>query len=413
MVKYKTSEDFIPSISNQGFVKYDIPNRRLSPSNNVKFNGSIIRHKGEILLAYRRYDPEHGRTSIAITKLDENFEPKSHHRCNLDSRFNKPVQEDCRLFHYLGNLYISWTDLDWEGWKFYGKARISQMYSHLVFDGDEYHSYKSLMPDYGGNHNEVEKNWTFFDHRRELYFVYNINNHEIVSPDWSTGSIQESRKSEDLIYYPYGHIRGGSPPVYSERFVGYLSFFHGSTKNAWLGRRYYMGAIVIDPDRLKISFISKSPIIYGTSQEPFCGAGNGRCVFPMGHYWDEKRESYVVSCGINDTFNSIIMIKPEDIEKDMVSSNRFLEPDIRYFRITGRKAGYRSLEGLSTNWKIVKNSGIEGESYVAEVVDPFAIQDLRKNKDAVEISKDEYRSWIKPTQKKQERGKHFFKKVFD
>src|ERR1700691_192573 len=74
-----------------------------------KYNGSLIRHKGQLLLAHRIGWPD---STIGIARLDENLRPTAmieamrliHPECAQS-------QEDPRLFTYLGRLYLTFAGI--------------------------------------------------------------------------------------------------------------------------------------------------------------------------------------------------------------------------------------------------------------------------------------------------------------
>jgi hypothetical protein len=320
--------------------------------------------------------------------LNEFYHPVKNYDCDLAPQFDITIQEDCRLFHYKNELWISYTELDKGRWDDNRSRDICQCHAKLCFDGSRYYSEQSQRTEYGKNKSGIEKNWTYFDYNGEMWVCYNPAKNEFIRVNPYGNDVLETRVGEKEIFYQYGHLRGGTPPVWIEDKKRYLSFFHGSSANEWLLRRYYMGALLIDPETMKITDISEKPLVFGSAKEEFCGNGNGMCVFPMGKI--RKGDNWVVSCGINDTYNALITISNEKVMSSLVPVETFSEKKVFYFKCSGRTAPYDSIIGKTSKWRVVGTSGVRGVTAVLETEDPISIKSLNDNSSVAKITKEEY-----------------------
>jgi predicted GH43/DUF377 family glycosyl hydrolase len=396
-MQYSRSQDIFPAIHDQGVKKHDIPNNLLAPKESVRFNGSIIRHNGKILLAYRRYHPRSGKTTIAISELRDDFHPLKYYDCDLASKSPDFIQEDCRLFHFNGDLWISYTEIDKGLWDSTNRREIYQCHAKLEFDGVRYYSNETHRPCYGNNIGGVEKNWTYFQHNDSLWACYDPSRQEFIKLNPSGNEMLDTSIG-DRLHYPFGYLRGGTPPVWLESEKSFLSFWHGSSQNEWLQRRYYMGAMLIDPLSMTITHVSEKPIVFGSKYELFCGDGNGMCVFPMGAI--RNGDLWHVSCGINDTYNAIITIEHSAIFKGLVESKKFLTKAERYFKSIGQLVPYESVWGQTNKWNVIGISGVKGNTGILCTEDPFSIESLLNNTRVIEISKMKYNDEIEIFNKK-------------
>lgn len=256
------------------------------------YNPSIIKSGNGYLMCFR-ISPNRwkdgGLTSfIGIVRLNENFDPISEPQI-LDTRFGNsiaPQSEDARLFVFRDKIYLVYNDNTEEIW-FNNDQRRDMYIAELLSDGDKYTVGKPLklthQKKYGGT--KIQKNWMPFEWDKQLFLTYSILPHEILLPDFKTGSCLPIFETTPYMTWNYGPLRGGSPPILVDG--EYLSFFHSSVytscpvtkgEKVWI---YFMGAYTF----------SGSPPFELTKMSPYPIVGKGfytyliywkRVIFPGG-----------------------------------------------------------------------------------------------------------------------------------
>jgi len=153
--------------------------------------------------------------------------------------------EDPRLFILNNELYLSYTD----GYQM-AQAKINPD----TLQAEE--SFYIRKP----NKDRTEKNWTFFEYKKELYSVYQIFPHTILKmdgADWKT--VYETTFQHD---WKWGILRGGTSPVKVKD--KYLSFFHSSLDTRTKERQYFVGAYMFEAEPpFTVTHISKMPFLSG------------------------------------------------------------------------------------------------------------------------------------------------------
>ena len=331
-------------IEEQGYKLHKIDNDKLAGRRgSERFNGSIIEFKGKILLAYRCYSGNHGRSIIGVSELDEEYRVKSNKELTLYSKTPEPIFEDPRLFVHKDQLHLSYIDLIYSGPRWLAVVRLCRLNDDLSLD--------HVIPvEFGNNGKGTEKNWNFFSHDDSLYFIYDTTNHHVIKVHDKTGKKIEEFGDREL-FWPYGYVRGGTPPVKISDDE-YLSFFHSSDYKAWLGRKYSFTPYTFsakEPFHMKL--IGKGPIIWGTQENGYCGSGNSQCVFPMGVL--VRDDKYIVSLGINDTYTGIIEFEKDQVHDILINAEDYRISRTRYFY---SEKAYRSPES-GRSWEVIKSSG--------------------------------------------------------
>jgi hypothetical protein len=152
-------------------------------------------------------------------------------------------------------------------------------------------------------HDKLEKNWTFFEHARELYACHTIHPHKILKVDLNS-------RATKLVYdEPYdcqwpdlGEPRGGTCPVKHDGL--YWSFFHSSKMirpGPWgPERRYFIGLYAFESTPpFKPVRMSKQPLLAAEDEVPNVNRPTGHLVvFPCGNLRVEG--GWLVSFGDND-----------------------------------------------------------------------------------------------------------------
>jgi predicted GH43/DUF377 family glycosyl hydrolase len=170
-----------------------------------------------------------------------------------------------------------------------------------------------VQPVFG--HNDwtgLEKNWVPFEYDGALVIIYQCcPTHRVSGLEtvWETSGPR----------WPYGEIRGGTPPVEYEG--NWLRFFHSHLQNELNPphHRYYVGAYLMEPaPPFKVVRVSRKPVLYGSEaddltpeQRKSCPHWKRNVVFPGGIV--TKLDGWLLSVGVNDSACAIVKIKPESL----------------------------------------------------------------------------------------------------
>jgi predicted GH43/DUF377 family glycosyl hydrolase len=289
------------TVNKQGFKFTDIDNDLLGGISE-KFNGALLEYKGDILLAYRSYSVKDGRMRIHISKLNKDltvntsFSPVE---LVLYSKYGSQLFEDPRLFIHKDKLHCSYVNVipnNRGGWAtVIIVARLNDDLSldHIIWS-------KNI----GHNLNGTEKNWIYFSNGDNLYLIYDQSCNHTFQVNENTGKVIREFQNSSKVQIIDGYIRGGTSPIIHNG--KYITFYHGSDHRAWLGRTYYMGIIefeAVPPFRITRAC---RPFLFGSNENGYCGSGSSYCVFPAGVIANDSE--FLVSAGINDTYNTIIHI---------------------------------------------------------------------------------------------------------
>lgn len=182
-----------------------------------RFNASVLDYGGSRWLAYR---VGWTRSHIHLARLGADAQPVEtqaihvphHPGCELG-------QEDPRLFVFDGAMHLAFAGLRWHG----GRLVVSQMLARLngVF------AQRVWEPSLPNRQMPMEKNWGFFNAENQLFAVYTIRPHRVLSIDPEHGQAIEAFRTDSIPaqFWPGWELRGGAPPVrYGNE---YYSFFHG------------------------------------------------------------------------------------------------------------------------------------------------------------------------------------------
>jgi len=162
-----------------------------------------------------------------------------------------------------------------------------------------------------------EKNWAWFEHDKDLHFVYQVDPHIVVTTKGD--SIFGASTTTFTHKWTYGQLRGGTNPVR----VGdeFIAFFHSSIP--WktipkygMRRRYFAGAYAFQAKHpYKVTRMTMEPLLTGSEYGPTI-PGSPAVVFPCGLLL-EGDKSFYVTYGINDCACGWVRIPVEDVLKKM------------------------------------------------------------------------------------------------
>lgn len=272
-------------------------------------NCSFIEHQDKIIFVYRmEANPFCSFTKLGICYLDKHMVPvkESNKLLSLHSDlkgYSKGYHvEDPRLFVYNDKLYLSYTD--------------GYQMAQATIDPETLTASEAFYIEKPNRH-KTEKNWTFFQHKKDLYSVYELSPHKVFKMNGA--KFEKAFEQKFINSWKWGELRGGTSPILTDD--GYLSFFHSSIDFAGNGRQYYMGAYLFDkePPFTPIA-ISKEPIMCGEMISPTIPRLSNKIfvVFPGGVIKTDN--GHLVSFGWNDYQCRYVEITNEFLKTNMIAN---------------------------------------------------------------------------------------------
>lgn len=299
-----------PSVYNQISAK-QVSGEHMLPSPR-HFNPGLLRYKGRLWCCYRFHlGREHAsRCATALVPIDratmKPTAPSQH--LNLPAVVGDEHFEDARLFMFKGQPHISYTQMT--GYRPGVDYKCVVKYARLKLNGNRWLIDEVFYPQYGRNHGGAkEKNWVFFEHNGGLYVIYEDTPRRVIL------RLEGDRVVEEFVSesaaWPWGTIRGGTPPVpFGDGQM--LAVFHSSlpTETAPHYVRYYGAAYTFEAKPpFRITSISHRPLMAGSEADghgadPRYAAGwKPFVVFPCGlvpPVEGADDQSFLVSLGVND-----------------------------------------------------------------------------------------------------------------
>jgi len=303
----------VPSLAKQGDVTL-IPNNMLLAAPHC-YNPGLFEWRGELVMCYRRH-LENQFSEIGIAMLDrDTLLPSTKFKqftLQIPKDFDNEDHEDARIFWFGGDIFLSYTV--WRRATLNGRWLYMPRIDVAAFDEEWNFKYK-FTPDYGGNREIAQKNWTFFVHNAELRFCYDFNPHTVCN-------LKENNTAEAVatkgITWDYGTIRGSTPPQRISD-TEYLSFFHSrKTDPGPPGKnRYYAGAYCFQAkEPFHITRYTETPVFAGSEKDELWDHSLA-CVFPCGLVIDG--ETALVSMGSNDMQCAIARVNIPKLLESMTS----------------------------------------------------------------------------------------------
>jgi predicted GH43/DUF377 family glycosyl hydrolase len=380
-----------PSITKQLKAEWIDPTRLKDSPRNYNASNCVFSVKGyqKVWMAYRshRMDQE-GRCGIAICELD-GVTPKPSQWLDLGN--GKEHHEDPRLFVFKGKLHVSYSETTFR----YPLPYIAvQKYARLEWVGSKWKVAEIFHPYYGDNHaQKMEKNWMFFEADGVLRAIYaSAPQHIVITLD---GDKVVGEDRTPGVTWPWGEIRGGSPPV--EFGDSLITFFHSSTptiEGTW--RRYWMGAYVMDRHApFTVRLITPRPLAGGSEQDDHgrdprpSDSWKPLVVFPGGAVavagvlasWD-------VAMGINDWRIAVARVD----NPELAALNSAYEP--RYFRTGNASRPVRLMHHdrapFWLEWDSVGGFTVGTPVGYAKVDDPWIAEELYASDGVDEVSEADY-----------------------
>lgn len=265
-----------------------------------RFNASMIRHRGQMLMAYR---VGRGGSQIHVARVNEDLSAGASTYLPLHHAQAPLGQEDPRFFVHAGKLHVGYIGVLGE------QGPTSVLYARLS-DGLDVE--QIFYPDFA-KRGAWEKNWTFFSWSGELFAVYSIRPHAVlhVVNDEAFPFAQTTA----MLPWSGGSMRGGASPVR----VGdeFFHWFHGATETA-KGRVYNVGCYAFQArPPFRITRLTPDPILVG-DRAPRPADFWADCIFPGGAILAGDR--WLVSAGVMDTSISIFELAHKQVLRAMVKA---------------------------------------------------------------------------------------------
>lgn len=312
-----------PSIYSQLTGAAQVRGEHLPPSPR-HWNNGLLRYKGRLWMALRFHlGREHAsRCAVGLVPIDKTtFQPTApYQHLNLPATVGDEHFEDARLFLFRGQPHLSYTQMT--GYQPGRDYRCTMKYARLRLNGNRWLIEQVFQPNYGRNHGGAkEKNWSFFEYDNELHVVYQDHPSRLVLK--LDGDRVVQTYASDAPLWPWGEMRGGSPPV--RMGDGYLALFHSSlpTEDPPHFVRYYGAAYTFEArPPFRITAVSHQPVMAGSEADghgtdPRYSAGwKPFVVFPCGlvpPLEGAEDQAWLVSLGVNDWQCAVARVTREQL----------------------------------------------------------------------------------------------------
>lgn len=274
------------------------PSQLIHQSEGTAFNASMIRWRGQLLLAHRT---GWAGSNIRLARLSDNYEPTDN---AVTLALTHPAatygREDPRLFVHNDRLHIAYTG-------FTGRT-TSVLYAALRDDL----SVETIHAPHFPGRRAWEKNWSFFSENGELYAVYSIDPHVTLKIVGNYATVH--RQSPTAFPWKGGHLRGGASPV---KVAGeWWHWFHGAIDLGanWPTRQYNTGLHTFQPHTHRVTRLAEHPVSWANlanrPKDQYCAVE-----FIGGALFDDSRQVWVNAYGIHDRWIEIREYSHADVAK--------------------------------------------------------------------------------------------------
>jgi len=256
------------------------------------FNPSLVKIDEGYLMAFR-YMPNRwiypALSYIGLVPLDASFAPTAKPQLlKIRPRYSKvlPQAEDPRLFVHKGRIFLIYND-NAEKRDPSPQDRRDMYIAEIFHDKGNYTLSAPLKLIYEEKYKKQlwQKNWLPFEYNGTMLLVYSVSPHEIISPNFVTGSCYKYDFTDFESSWDWGQLRGSTPPVLENG--EYFAFFHSSIVTSSAASLdcemyfYFMGAYTFSATPpFQVTKISASPIV----SDSFYTASSyyKRVIFPGG-----------------------------------------------------------------------------------------------------------------------------------
>lgn len=278
------------------------------------FNNSLIRFNGRYIMSYRMdLCPYSKYTRLGICELDDDFQviKNSNKLLDLESKMNGYGAEDGRLFIFDGKLFITYST-NYNGNNFQiAIAEIKDDFSinKLLF-------LQKPFPDI------PEKNWLFFEYKKELYCIYHADCMSIYKMDGDHFS--DEAYISNPANWQWGEIRGGASPVlHDDKFFHFFhsTKYHIDRSTGRKARQFYMGLQVFGNEApFNILAMSREPILTRSELDESMDSPSlpHAIIYPCGAIRNKENDGWIISFGDSDVVCKLINIPDTYIDQNLV-----------------------------------------------------------------------------------------------
>lgn len=364
----------------------------------------MFRYRDRLWLSFRYHlMAESGRCQTAIVELDQaTLQPiGASQRIVLTGPKGNEHHEDARLFTYLGEPYLSLTEMT--GYKAGVDYSCQMRYAKLHLQGNRWKCLSVWTPNIGVNHQRAkEKNWIFFEDAGHLRVIYRDDpDHAVYLVNGEHGGEQHVTPAAK---WPWGPIRGGTPPVRLDD-GNLLVIFHSSvpSENPPHFVRYYAGAYVMQGVApFRILKISRRPLMAGSEADGhkvdprYVEGWKPYVVFPCGLV--RLGEDLLISLGVNDWQCAVARVPLASL--DLVAADGS-DSSARYFTRRNGTVPVRVVDqdrqAQFLPWLVPRpGPGCSvGDGYM-ELTNPRMAEEVAESEHVQELTKAEYDRAIVP-----------------
>lgn len=293
------------------------------------YNPSLTALEEGFLLSFRyRPDPmnQSWLSEIWVVVLNDSLEPVTEPQ-QLNTRPKKsktPSQaEDARFFHFKGRLFLIYNDNIDE--IFFDASKRRDLFIAEVFSANGQFQLSSplkLFCEEKYYQSWQQKNWIPFEWQNDLYFIYSMQPHEVLSSNLKNGHCFSLHKTALNFPWKYGSLRGSSE---AQLIDGeYWAFFHSGMKarspasHDWKLWHYFMGVYTFSAEPpFAVQTLTPKPIMSEEFYTP--SYREKRVIFPGG--FAVKGPHIYVAYGKDDCEIWIATLDKEKLKKTMVRVN--------------------------------------------------------------------------------------------
>jgi len=195
--------------------------------------------------------------------------------------------EDSRLFSFNNNLYLSMTDVIIDNNILTPKMIVMNYDTKTLYINNYLNNIKNKL--------KWEKNWQYFEHNNKFYLLYSIQPFIIYEINNTTFDIIDIVVNYKWNNFNNFKLRCSTPPIFLNNVFYILSHYYYYKNNI----KYYNVIIITFNENFKIINYTINPIF-----------DNNKAIiyYPCGFIYNKIDNNFIISCGIDDKFISIIKI---------------------------------------------------------------------------------------------------------
>jgi predicted GH43/DUF377 family glycosyl hydrolase len=276
----------------------DAPGRRLNPSILADGDGYLFC----VRASWRR-------SNICIGRLDADFRPVGRPtQLTLEHPDAPSGREDPRLFRHKGQPHVAFTGM------LMGRPTLamSQLCARLSADGMRV---EGLFAPHYPPRRAWEKNWSFFDHRDDLYAVYSFTpcrilkiEGDVAIPAYETPTASPWRG---------GDIRGGAAPVRVGDELWCFTHDRISDGRHWIYRTALV-TLTGDPPFRVLRMLAAPILVADRETKP--ANYHASVVFAGGAV--RRGDDWIVAHGIHDHWSELHLFSHAELESRLVTLPR-------------------------------------------------------------------------------------------